>query len=96
MKMARVVGNTTLSRMHPAMHAACLRCVEVIESIDDIDNLTPGGDVIVAWDTCGSSVGDLVALAEGPEAAAPFKPDIKPVDASIVAILDSYEIHSPN
>lgn len=96
MKMARVVGNTTLARMHPAMHASSLRCVEVIGSIDDIASLTPGGDLIVAWDTCGSSVGDLVALAEGPEAAAPFKPDIKPIDASIVAILDSYEIHKPN
>ncbi len=96
MKMARVVGNTTLARMHPAMHSSTLRCVEVIGSIDDIGKLMPGGDLIVAWDTCGSCVGDLVALAEGPEAAAPFKPDIKPIDASIVAILDSYEIQKPN
>lgn len=96
MKMARVIGNATLARMHPTLHASRLRCVEVIESINDLDNLNPGGDLIVAWDLCGSSVGDLVALAEGPESAAPFKPDIKPIDASIVAILDHCEITNPN
>lgn len=96
MKMARVIGNATLSRMHPTLHASGLRCVEIIESSDDVDNLNPGGDLIVAWDLCGSSVGDLVALAEGPESAAPFKPDIKPIDASIVAILDYYEITPTN
>lgn len=97
MKLARVIGNATLARMHSAMAASTLRCVEVVPSIDEIENLSPGresgGDLIVAWDTCGSSVGDLVALAEGPEAAAPFKPDIKPIDASIVAILDTCEVH---
>ena len=96
MKIARVIGNTTLGRMDPTLHASNLRCVEVVESIDDIANLTPGGDLIVAWDLCGCSNGDLVALAEGPEAAAPFKPDVKPLDASIVAILDHCEIDTTN
>jgi len=93
MKMARVIGNATLSRVHPTLHASRLRCVEIIESTDEVENLQPGGDLIVAWDLCGSSAGDLVALAEGPEAAAPFKPDVKPIDAAIVAILDYYEIN---
>ncbi|SMP51568.1 Carboxysome shell and ethanolamine utilization microcompartment protein CcmK/EutM [Neorhodopirellula lusitana] len=96
MKIARVVGNTTLCRMHPGMQASRLRCIEVVGTTGDIDNLTPGGDLIVAWDLCGSSEGDLVALAEGPESAAPFKPDVKPIDASIVAILDHCEITAPS
>lgn len=93
MKMARVIGNATLSRMHPTLQASRLRCVEIIGSPDQIEQVEPGGDLIVAWDLCGSSVGDLVALAEGPESAAPFKPDVKPIDASIVAILDDYQIN---
>lgn len=95
MKIARVIGNATMARAHPAMKGASLRCVEVIETSGDIENLQPGGDLIVAWDLCGCGVGDLVALAEGPESAAPFKPDVKPIDASIVAILDDYQIDSP-
>jgi len=96
MKIARVLGTVTLSRMHPGMHASTLRCVEVVERIEDLATPVPGGDLIVAWDLCGCGEGDLVALAEGPESAAPFQPDVKPIDASIVAILDHLDIDTPN
>lgn len=92
MKIARTIGNVTLSRFHPAMEAAQLRCVEIVESIDQIDDQPLGGDTVVAWDLCSSGVGDLVALAEGPESAQPFRPDIKPLDASIVALLDQVDL----
>ncbi|MFG0289878.1 MAG: EutN/CcmL family microcompartment protein [Rhodopirellula sp. JB044] len=92
MKIARVVGTATLSRMHPSLHAARMRCVEVVERIEDLNKKVPANDLIVAWDLCGAGEGDVVALAEGPEAAAPFKPDVKPIDASIVAILDHVEV----
>ncbi len=92
MKLARTIGTVTLSRSHPAMAAAKLRCVEVVESIDRIDVQPLGGETIVAWDLCGTGLGDLVALAEGPESAQPFRPEIKPLDASIVALLDEVEL----
>ncbi len=92
MKIARVVGNVTLNRMHPMLHAATLRCVEVVERIEDLEVPVTSDDLIIAWDLCGCGEGDLVALAEGPEAAAPFQPEIKPIDASIVAILDHVDI----
>lgn len=96
MKIARVLGTATLSRMHPSLRASSLRCVEVVERIEDLDKPTPGTDLIIAWDLCGCGVGDLVALAEGPEAAAPFQPDFKPIDASIVAILDHLDVGGSN
>ena len=92
MKLARTIGTLTLSRFHPAMKSAKLRCVEVVDSIDKIDQQPLGGDTIVAWDLCGSGLGDLVALAEGPESAQPFRPEVKPLDASIVALLDEVDI----
>ncbi|MEM6980691.1 MAG: EutN/CcmL family microcompartment protein [Planctomycetota bacterium] len=92
MKLARTIGTMTLSRSHPAMQSAVLRCVEIVDSIDRINEQPLGGETVVAWDRCASGVGDLVALAEGPEAAAPFSPEIKPIDASIVAILDHVEL----
>ena len=92
MKIARTIGTVTLSRFHPAMEAAQLRCVEIVESIDQIDDQPLGGDTVVAWDLCSTGVGDLVALAEGPESAQPFRPDIKPLDASIVALLDQVDL----
>ena len=91
MKLARTIGTVTLARSHPAMTAAQLRCVELVDSIDRIDEQPLGGETVVAWDLCGTGLGDLVALAEGPESAQPFRPEIKPLDASIVALLDDVE-----
>ena len=88
MKLARTIGTVTLSRSHPAMSGAKLRCIEIVDDIERVNEQPLGGDTIVAWDLCGSGIGDLVAIAEGPESAQPFYPDIKPLDASIVALLD--------
>lgn len=92
MKLARTIGTLTLSRYHPSMQGAKLRCIEVVDDIDRLATEPLGGDTLIAWDLCGSGLGDLVALAEGPEATQPFHPDIKPLDASIVALLDDVSI----
>jgi len=62
-------------------------------TIDDLNKQPLGGETIVAWDIVGSGMGDLVAVSEGPEAAQPFTPEIKPLDAAIVAILDHIELN---
>ncbi len=93
MKIARTIGTLTLSRSHPSMQGAQLRCVEIINDIDQIDHVPLGGDTVIAWDLCGSGVGDLVGLAEGPESTQPFYPDVKPLDASIIALIDDVSIH---
>lgn len=92
MKIARTIGTLTLARSHPSMAAAQLRCVEILDSIDRIDDDPIGGETVIAWDLCGAGIGDLVALAEGPESAQPFYPEIKPLDASIVALLDDVDV----
>ncbi len=91
MKMARTIGTVILSRSHPAMQGAVLRCIEFVESIDQIEQQPIGGETVVAWDLCGTGIGDLCVIAEGPEAAQPF-PDMKPLDASIVALLDEVDL----
>jgi microcompartment protein CcmK/EutM len=92
MKLARTIGSVTLSRFHPSMEAAQLRCVEVVDCIERINEQPLGGDTVVAWDLCGTGLGDLVAMAEGPESAQPFRPQMKPLDASIVALLDEVDL----
>ena len=92
MMIARTVGTVTLSRCHPSLNASRLRCVEQVMTIDDLNKQPLGGETIVAWDIVGSGIGDLVAVSEGPEAAQPFTPEIKPLDAAIVAILDHVQL----
>lgn len=92
MKIARVVGTVTLSRSHPTMSSIPFRLVEVVEKFDENKQPVFGDEQIVACDILGSGVGDLIALAEGPEAAQPFRPDVKPIDANSAAILDTIEL----
>ena len=96
MKIAKVIGTLTLARFHPSMKGARLRCVETLDQMDQLQQADYGGDTIIAWDLCGAGIGDWVAMAEGPESAQPFRPDIKPLDASIVAILDDVDVAPPS
>ena len=41
----------------------------------------------------GCTWASIIGLAEGPEAAQPFRPEMKPVDAYAAAILDSINLH---
>ena len=54
--------------------------------------LEPQADQLVVWDELGAGVGSRIALSEGAEAAQPFRPDFKPVDAYAAAILDDIDL----
>lgn len=54
----------------------------------------PAADEIVAWDDLGAGLGSFVAISEGAEAAQPFRPNYKPVDVYISAILDRLDLGS--
>ena len=92
MIFARTIGTVTLSRSHPSLGAATLRLIETVDSIDRIDTQPLGGETQVSWDICGAGDGDLVAIAEGPEAAQPFRPKVVCVDSTIVALIDHVEL----
>jgi microcompartment protein CcmK/EutM len=42
----------------------------------------------VVYDELGAGVGHRIAITEGREAAQPFYPEVKPIDAYCSAILD--------
>ena len=55
------------------------------------DNKTTGGTV-VAVDGVGAGVGEMVLFASGSSARQTVRTDSKPVDAVVMAIVDSWEI----
>jgi microcompartment protein CcmK/EutM len=92
MRIARIIGTVTLARAHPALTSLPLKLVEPVEAIDENGELVFSSDQLAACDMLGAGLGNLIALAEGPEAAQPFRPDIKPLDANAAAILDSLDL----
>jgi ethanolamine utilization protein EutN len=92
MRIAEVVGNVTLNRCHPTFHGAKLRLAIPLLVEDFVRAEPPAAETLVVWDELGAGLGSHIALSEGPEAAQPFRPEIKPVDAYAAAILDRMDV----
>ncbi len=92
MRIAQVIGKVTLVRAHDSLKGASYKIVvpltrEGLEG-DEAGRTEP----LVLFDSLGAGEGSFVALSESAEAAAPFHPDTKPVDAYNAAILDSINL----
>jgi ethanolamine utilization protein EutN len=92
MRIAKVLGTVTLSRGHPTMSGATLKLATPYSNAELTSGSEPAGETVVVWDDLGAGVGSQIAVSDGGEAAQPFRPDIKPVDAYNSAILDQINI----
>ena len=92
MRIAEVIGTVTLSRMHPALERARW-IIGVPFSLQALQaDRGPDGEDLIIYDELGAGNGQRIGVSEGAEAAAPFHPAKKPVDAYCAAILDQVSI----
>jgi ethanolamine utilization protein EutN len=87
MRIGEVIGTVTLSRCHPSL-VGCRWILAVPFSLKGLREDSPDGEDLVIYDDLGAGAGSRVAFSEGAEAAAPFHPEKKPVDAYCACILD--------
>jgi ethanolamine utilization protein EutN len=93
MRIAEVIGSITLSRVHPSMMGARW-IIGVPYSLAVLrEDCAPDGEDVVIYDNLGAGVGARIGFSEGSEAAAPFHPDKKPVDAYCASLLDSIVVN---
>jgi ethanolamine utilization protein EutN len=92
MRMGEVIGNVTLSRAHPELQGVQWKVVLPMSLEDLSDRRGGSGESLVVYDALSAGEGEWIAISEGREAAMPFHPDRKPVDAYNAAILDTVEI----
>jgi ethanolamine utilization protein EutN len=96
MRIAKIIGTVTLNRSLASFTGARLK-LAVPLSLDDLTNQTQRcPDFEVVWDDLGAGMGSRIAMSEGPEAAKPFRPEPKPVNAYNAAILDHVDIQMTN
>ena len=93
MRIAKILGTITLNRSLPEFAGASLRLAVPMSLANLTGDEGPSADELVLWDEFGAGVGELVALSEGGEAAQPFRPEMKPVDAYNAAILDKLDLN---
>ena len=92
MRIARILGTVVLSRPHDTLCGARLKWAVPLSLAALRGDEQPEADPIVVYDELGADIGSLIALSEGPEAAQPFRPEIKPIDAYNAAILDHIDL----
>jgi microcompartment protein CcmK/EutM len=93
MRIGKTIGRLTLSRCHPLLTGGSYR----LAAPQSLENLRGSSQVvaeeIVVYDELGAADDMLIAITEGPEAAQPFHPETKPIDAYNAAILDHVEVN---
>jgi len=93
MRIGKTIGTVTLVEPHEAVRGGALRVVVPL-AMDDLARGDGPGEPVVAWDDLGAGDGQIVAFSEGGEAAQPFRPLDKPVDAFIAALIDQLDVTS--
>jgi microcompartment protein CcmK/EutM len=92
MRIVNVIGTVTLSRWHPTL-TGYRWVIGVPTSLKALQQgLAADGEDLVILDELGAGFSQRIGVTEGAEAAAPFVPDKKPVDAYCACILDSVTV----
>jgi microcompartment protein CcmK/EutM len=91
MRIGRAIGTVTLVEPHPAVRGGRFKLVVPLATAD-LATGDGNAEPLVAWDDLGCGDGQLVAFSEGGEAAQPFQPDDKPIDAYVAALIDHIEL----
>ncbi len=87
MQLARVIGDVVTTRKDENLAAVTLL---VLQPIDPEGK--PSGRTLVAVDSVGAGVGEVVFFVRGKEASFPFYPVEVPADAGIVGIVDHWDL----
>ncbi|QDU78878.1 Ethanolamine utilization protein EutN/carboxysome [Polystyrenella longa] len=94
MRIAEVIGKVTLSQPHSSLRGGRWVLAVPLTKEGLQGKKTGRGEPFVVYDDIGCNAGCRIAVSEGGEAAAPFHPDKKPIDAYAAAILDHIEVES--
>ena len=90
MQLARVVGHVVSTCKDPNLLGQKLLLVQPLSP-----DRKPVGRVLVAVDSVGAGVGEVVFFVRGREASFPFLPADVPTDLNIVGIVDHWLMSGP-
>lgn len=85
MQLARVIGDVVSTMKDVNLTGIKLLVLQPIAASGEAS-----GRTLVALDSVGAGVGEVVFFVRGREAAFPFYPDEPPADASVIGIVDEW------
>jgi ethanolamine utilization protein EutN/carbon dioxide concentrating mechanism protein CcmL len=87
MQLAKVVGSVVATRKEESLSGLKLLLVRPVD-----EEGREGASVLVAADAVGAGPGELVLVAAGSSARQTLATDKRPVDAVVMAIVDSWDV----
>ena len=87
MQLAQVIGEVVATIKDPNLTGTKMLVLQPLAADGQ-----PAGRTLVALDSIGAGVGERVFFVRGREAAFPFYPAEPPTDASIVGIVDYWDM----
>jgi ethanolamine utilization protein EutN len=87
MVLGKVIGTLVASRKEPTLEGLKLLVVRAC----DVDG-TPNGAIAIAVDAVGAGIGEVVLYAAGSSARQTQATQNRPVDATIMAIVDEITV----
>jgi ethanolamine utilization protein EutN len=92
MRIAEVIGRVTLSRVHPSLKGGRYVIALPMPREALAEGSPNRGEEVIVYDDLGAGPGALIGLSEGGEAANPFRPDKKPIDAYCACLIDQINL----
>jgi microcompartment protein CcmK/EutM len=87
MQLARVIGDIVATRKDDNLAGITLLVLQPIAA-----DGSAAGRTLVAVDSMGAGVGEIVFFVRGKEASFPFYPTEVPTDAGVVGIVDHWDL----
>lgn len=87
MQLAKVVGSVVATRKEESLSGLRLLLVRPVD-----EEGREGTNVLVAADAVGAGPGEVVLIAAGSSARQTVATDKRPVDAVVMAIVDSWDV----
>jgi ethanolamine utilization protein EutN len=86
-QLARVLGEVVSTMKDPNLTGLKMLVLQPLAASGE-----PAGRTLVALDSVGAGVGENVFFVRGREAAFPFYPTEPPADATVVGIVDHWDL----
>ena len=87
MQLARVLGEVVSVMKDPNLTGLKMLVLQPLAASGE-----PSGRTLVALDSVGAGVGENVFFVRGREAAFPFYPAEPPADATVIGIVDHWDL----
>ncbi len=94
MRIAKIIGTVTLNQAHATLRAGTLKLAVPLSLANLKGESDEEAETQVIYDELGAGMGSRILLSDGREAAQPFHPEVKPIDAYNAAILDTIHIEA--